>query len=306
MAVVRVMVFASQRLQMLNFTRDTMSDFETTGKQWRVALCVGGGIAAYKAVEVLRGLQKAGCLVKVAMTTHATEFVQPLTFRALTGEYVLVDDYEKENPDPIAHINFAQKTDLFLVAPATANLIAKFANGISDDFVSTAYLATTAPVLIAPAMNTSMLLHRATQRNLDALKKDGVLFVEPDAGEMACKTIGPGRLSEPSEIVRAALRSLQINNQKFETSNLKSEISNFDLQGEKVLITVGATREEIDPVRFISNYSTGKMGFAIAAAASARGAEVTVIAGVTSVAAPPTVRVVTAISASEMRRAVLR
>lgn len=276
-----------------------MSDFETTGKQKRVALCVGGGIAAYKAVEVLRGLQKADCKVLVAMTAHATEFVQPLTFRALTGEYVLVDDYEKENPDPIAHINFAQNTDLFLVAPATANLIAKFANGISDDFVSTAYLATDAPVLIAPAMNTNMLLHRATQRNLETLKNDGVLFVEPGAGEMACKTVGPGRLSEPTQIVEAALRILR-------TSNQKSETLNLDLQGEKILITVGATREEIDPVRFISNYSTGKMGFAIAAAASARGAAVTVVAGVTNAAAPPGVRVATAVSASEMHQAVLR
>lgn len=278
-----------------------MSDAETTRKQPRVALCVGGGIAAYKAIEVLRGLQKAGCLVSVAMTAHAIEFVQPLTFRALTGEYVLVDDYEKENPDPIAHINFAQNTDLFLVAPATANLIGKFANGIADDFISTAYLATTAPVLIAPAMNTQMLLHKATGRNLKILKRDGVLFVEPESGEMACKTVGPGRLREPAEIVKAALEILDAATQR----RSDAATSFKDLSSEKILITTGATREEIDPVRFISNYSSGKMGFALAAAARDRGAEVTVIAGVTSAEAPENVRIIRAVSADEMHRAVL-
>ena len=143
-------------------------------KTWRVGLGVSGGIAAYKAVEVLRGLQKAGCEVSVAMTKHATEFIQPLTFRALTDRYVLVDDYAPENPDPIAHINLLQNIHLLLIAPATANIIAKFANGVADDFLSTAYLAATAPVLIAPAMNTQMLAHPATQRNIEQLRKDGV------------------------------------------------------------------------------------------------------------------------------------
>ena len=270
-------------------------------KSWRIGLCVAGGIAAYKSVEILRGLQKAGCRVSVAMTKHATEFVQPLTFRALTGEYVLVDDYEKENPDPIAHINFAQNIDLFLVAPATANIIAKFANGIADDFVSTAYLATNAPVLIAPAMNTQMLLHPATQRNLAQLKKDGAFLVEPDAGEMACKTIGPGRLSEPEVIVASALQLLA------NRQNPKSEIRNPKLQdfcGEKILLTAGATREEIDPVRFISNYSSGKMGFAIAKVARERGAEVVVIAGATTAEPPDDIQIIRAISAQEMQDAV--
>src|ERR1041385_8937189 len=162
-----------------------------------IALGVCGGIAAYKAVEVLRGLQRAGCTVTVAMTKRACEFVQPLTFRALSGSHVIVDDYAPDNPDPIAHITFSQTVDLLIVAPATANIIAKFANGVADDFLSSTYLACTAPVLIAPAMNTTMLEHPATQRNLQQLRADCVHFIEPDAGEMACGTIGPGGLSEP-------------------------------------------------------------------------------------------------------------
>jgi len=258
-----------------------------------VALGVCGGIAAYKAVEVLRGLQKAGCNVRVAMTKRACEFVQPLTFRALSGHHVVVDDYAPDNPDPIAHITFSQTVDLLVVAPATANIIAKFANGVADDFLSSTYLACTAPVLIAPAMNTTMLEHPATQRNLERLRADGVHFVEPDAGEMACGTIGPGRLSEPNQIVAAALEILDASQSK-------------DLSGERLLITVGATREEIDPVRFISNRSSGKMGFALAEAALRRGAEVTVVAGATTAAAPSGVRIVNALSAEEMSQAVAR
>ena len=151
----------------------------------RVALCVSGGIAAYKAAEVLRGLQRAGCEVRVGMTKRACEFVTPLTFRALSGEHVVVDDYAPDNPDPIAHITFSQTVELFLVAPATANIIAKFANGIADDFVTSTYLASTAPVLIAPAMNTTMWQHPATVRNLRQLRADGVHIIEPDAGAMA-------------------------------------------------------------------------------------------------------------------------
>src|ERR1700752_4715096 len=256
-----------------------------------VALGVCGGIAAYKAVEVLRGLQKAGCDVRVAMTKRAWEFVQPLTFRALSGNHVVVDDYAPDNPDPIAHITFSQTVDLLIVAPATANIIAKFANGIADDFLSSTYLACTAPVLIAPAMNTTMLEHPATQRNLERLRADGVHFVAPDAGEMACGTIGPGRLSEPERIVAAALEIL---------APVK------DLRGERLLITAGATREEIDPVRFISNRSSGRMGFALAEAALKRGAAVTVVAGVTTANIPHGVRIVNAISAEEMSQAVAR
>src|SRR5918995_1129751 len=166
-----------------------------------VALGVCGGIAAYKAIEVLRGLQKAGCVVRVAMTQRACEFVQPLTFRSLSGSYVLVDDYAPDNPDPIAHITFSQTVDLLIVAPATANTLAKFANGVADDFLTSTYLACTAPVLVAPAMNTTMLEHPATQRNIEKLRADGVRIIEPDQGEMACGTIGPGRLSEPGRLV---------------------------------------------------------------------------------------------------------
>lgn len=262
----------------------------------RVALGVSGGIAAYKAAEVLRGLQRAGCAVRVGMTKRACEFITPLTFRALSGAHVVVDDYAPENPDPIAHITFSQTVELFVVAPATANILAKFANGVADDFLTSTYLASNAPVLVAPAMNTTMWNHPATRRNLARLRADGVRVVEPDAGEMACGTFGPGRLSEPEIIVRAALEILR------ETARRTS-----DLAGERVLITAGATREELDPVRFISNHSSGRMGFALAEAALARGAEVTVVAGVTSAPAPPSgVRVLRAPSAEEMRAAVAR
>src|SRR5947208_2392386 len=184
------------------------SDPQSLSTSSNVALGVCGGIAAYKAVEVLRGLQKAGCDVRVAMTKRACEFIQPLTFRALSGSHVIVDDYAPDNPDPIAHITFSQSVDLLLVAPATANIIAKFANGIADDFLTSTYLASTAPVLIAPAMNTTMWHHPATQRNVQKLREDGVRFIEPDEGEMACGTIGPGRLSEPDRIVARALEIL--------------------------------------------------------------------------------------------------
>jgi phosphopantothenoylcysteine decarboxylase/phosphopantothenate--cysteine ligase len=266
------------------------SDPQAHNHKANVALGVSGGIAAYKAVEVLRGLQKAGCVVRVAMTKRACEFVQPLTFRALSGAHVVVDDYALDNPDPIAHITFSQSCDLLVVAPATANIIAKFANGVADDFLTSTYLACSAPVLIAPAMNTTMWQHPATQRNLERLRADGVLILEPDAGEMACGTIGPGRLSDPDRIVAAALDLLR-STQK-------------DLSGERFLITVGATREEIDPVRFISNRSSGRMGFALAEAALKRGAEVTVVAGITTVDPPAGVKVVRALSAEEMNQAV--
>lgn len=264
----------------------------------RVALGVSGGIAAYKAVEVLRGLQRAGCEVRVGMTKRACEFVTPLTFRALSGSHVVVDDYAPENPDPIAHITFSQSVELFVVAPATANVIAKFANGIADDFLTSTYLASNAPVVVAPAMNTTMLLHPATQRNLARLRADGVLVIEPDAGEMACGTVGPGRLSDPGLIVAAALEVLR--------GNGAGQGRVQDLTGERVLVTTGATREEIDPVRFISNHSSGRMGFAVAEAARSRGAEVLVVAGSTTAAPPAGVRVVRAVSAGEMRDAVMR
>jgi phosphopantothenoylcysteine decarboxylase/phosphopantothenate--cysteine ligase len=261
----------------------------------RVALAVCGGIAAYKSVEILRGLQRAGCEVRVTMTRHACEFVTPLTFRALSGSHVVVDDYSLDNPDPIAHINFSQTVDLFVVAPATANIIAKFANGIADDFVTSTYLACTAPVLIAPAMNPTMWLQAATRRNVDLLRADGVHFVEPDSGEMACGTVGPGRLSEPEIIVQAALELL----------NKSGTQSGGSMKGERVLITAGATREEIDPVRFVSNRSSGRMGFAIAEAAAQRGADVTIVAGFTTAPSPAGARIIRVGTAEEMANVVL-
>ena len=269
----------------------SFSDPQALPTKNNIALGVCGGIAAYKAVEVLRGLQRAGCVVRVAMTKRACEFVQPLTFRALSGSHVVVDDYAPDNPDPIAHITFSQTADLLIVAPATANMIAKFANGVADDFLSSTYLACSAPVLIALAMNTTMLEHPATQRNIERLRADGVHFVEPDAGEMACGTIGPGRLSEPERIVAAALEILAASHSR-------------DLAGERLLITVGATREEIDPVRFISNRSSGKMGFALAEAALRRGGEVTLVTGITTVNPPAGAKIVQALSAEEMSQAV--
>lgn len=273
---------------------ETPSNFSFDGK--KVALGVSGGIAAYKAAEVLRGLQQAGCKVRVAMTKRACEFVQPLTFRALSGDHVIVDDYAPENPDPIAHITFSQTVDIFLIAPATANIIAKFAGGIADDFLTSTYLASNAPVLIAPAMNATMWRHPATQRNLEQLRRDGVHIIDPDEGEMACGTFGPGRLSEPERIVTAALDLMKAH----------GGLHVSDLAGERLLITTGATREHLDPVRFISNRSSGKMGFALAKAARSRGAEVLIVAGASSASCPEGITVVRAGSANEMYEAVMK
>lgn len=291
--------------------------------KFKVGLGVTGGIAAYKAVEVMRQLQKAGCKVSVAMTRHATEFVRPLTFRSLTEAHVIVDDYDPANPDPIAHINFSQNIDLLLIVPATANTIAKFANGIADDFLSSTYLASTAPVLIAPAMNTTMWENPATKRNVNRLKKDGVRFVEPVEGELACKTVGTGKLEDVENIVNQAIGLLQGGKRvrgeksKVERSEENGRASDgetphsafrtphsTDLANERFLLTVGGTREAIDPVRFISNHSSGKMGYALAEAAVERGAEVTVIAGTTSAKAPQDVKLIRAVSAKEMFDAV--
>ena len=297
----------------------------------RVGLGVTGGIAAYKAIEVMRLLQKSGCEVSVAMTRHATEFIRPLTFRALTDKHVIVDDYDPANPDPIAHINFSQEIDLLLIVPATANIIAKFANGIADDFLSSTYLASTAPVMIAPAMNVTMWEQAATQRNIERLRADGVRFVEPVAGELACKTVGTGKLEDVENNVAQAMVVLTAETQRRRDLSepgaaatgfrgripknhpvgeappplLRKEGSLVDLAGEHLLITVGGTREAIDPVRFISNHSSGKMGFAVAEAARDRGARVTVVAGVTTAAVPDGVEVVKGISANEMHDAVM-
>jgi phosphopantothenoylcysteine decarboxylase/phosphopantothenate--cysteine ligase len=282
-----------------NFKGFDVSNQEILKRQ--VALGVSGGIAAYKSIEVLRGLQRAGCDVRVAMTRHACEFIQPLTFRALSGAYVLVDDYAPDNPDPIAHITFSQTIDLFIIAPATANILAKMANGIADDFLTSTYLACNAPVLVAPAMNTTMWHHPATQRNIQNLKEAGVHVIEPDEGEMACGTIGPGRLSAPERIVEEALKILHEDTKK---DLPRGSNKSSDLNEERLLITTGATREAIDPVRFISNRSSGRMGFALAEAARRRGADVTVIAGATNVAPPADVAVIEVTSTEEMLAAV--
>lgn len=288
--------------------------------KYRVGLGVSGGIAVYKAVEVMRLLQKADCEVSVAMTRHATEFVQPLTFRALTDKHVVVDDYDPQNPDPIAHVNFSQNIDLLLIVPATANVIAKFANGIADDFLTATYLASTAPVLIAPAMNTTMWVNPATQRNIETLLNDGVYFVDPVAGELACKTVGTGKLEDVENIVKQALSLLETREtgtgvKRRETGEnhpvsetlppLLGKEGSTDLSGEHLLITIGGTREAIDPVRFISNHSSGKMGFAVAEAAAARGAKVTAVVGVTTVDPPKGIEVIKGISAREMFDAVI-
>ncbi len=286
---------------MLNFEANRKKRFSVwimneKKQKFCVGLGVTGGIAAYKAIEVLRLLQKSGCDVKVAMTKHATEFVQPLTFRALTGGYVLVDDYDPENPDPIAHINFSQTIDLLLVVPATANTLAKFANGIADDFLTSTYLASNAPVMVAPAMNTEMWDKPATQRNIERLKQDGVIFVDPVAGELACKTVGTGKLEDVENICAQAISLLE------GAGPLKKN----DLSGEKLLITVGGTREALDPVRFISNHSSGKMGFALARAALSRGADVTIVAGSTSAPPPAGANLIRVESAEEMYSAVMQ
>jgi phosphopantothenoylcysteine decarboxylase/phosphopantothenate--cysteine ligase len=239
----------------------------------RVTVGVAGGIAAYKAAELVRALQKQGAEVHVVMTAAAQKFIQPLTFAALTGHKVLTslwDDYasaEAPEQNGIEHINEAQWTEALVVAPATANILAKFAHGIADDFLTTLYLATQAPVLVAPAMNVNMWEHPATQGNVELLRERGVRVVEPGAGSLACGMVGPGRMAEPEAIADAVLRVLG---------------RRHDLAGEIVLVTAGGTREALDPVRFIGNRSSGKMGYALADAAMSRGAKVILISGPTA------------------------
>src|SRR3984893_15098495 len=237
-----------------------------------IARGVTGGIGAYKAVEVARGLQKKGHEVVAVMTHSATRFVGPATFEAITRRRVITDQFEAGMNADIEHIALASTIDLLLIAPATANIIGKLANGIADDFLATLYTATRAPVLIAPAMNTQMFEHEAIRRNLETLAARGVRFVEPGEGYLACGWIGKGRLAEPDEIVAAAETILR---------------PAGPLRGQRVLVTAGPTYEDLDPVRYIGSRSSGRMGFAIAAEATRRGAEVTLIAGPTTLAVPP-------------------
>ncbi len=255
-----------------------------------IALGVSGGIGAYKAVEVVRGLQKRGHDVVAVMTANATRFVGPITFEAITRRPVITDQFAPGANADIEHIALASTIDLLLVAPATANILGKFANGIADDFLSTLFIATRAPVLVAPAMNTQMFSHEAVRANLDTLAKRGVRFVEPGEGYLACGWIGKGRLAEPEEIVAAAEAVLH---------------PEGPLRGKRVLVTAGPTYEDLDPVRYVGNRSSGRMGFAIAAEAMRRGADVTLVAGPTSVEPPAVRELVRVRSAREMHDAVM-
>jgi phosphopantothenoylcysteine decarboxylase/phosphopantothenate--cysteine ligase len=255
-----------------------------------IALGVCGGIGAYKAVEVARGLQKRGHEVVAIMTHAATRFVGPVTFEAITRRQVITDQFATGLNADIEHIAIASSIDLLLIAPATANIIGKLANGLADDFLSTLYTATRAPLLLAPSMNTQMFAHAAVRRNLDILAARGTHFVEPGEGYLACGWIGKGRLAEPGEIVEAAETILR---------------PPGPLRGRRVLVTAGPTYEDLDPVRYVGNRSSGRMGFAIAAEAARRGAEVTLIAGPTSVEAPPVRQVVRVRRAAEMHEAVM-
>ena len=254
-----------------------------------VLLGVTGCIAAYKSCEILRGLQKAGVRVKVVMTKNACEFVGPTTFRALTHEPVAIDTFGDGPGDPIHHVSLAEECDLFLIAPCTANVLAKMAAGIADDLLSTTALACTAPIAVAPAMNVHMYEAVATQHNMQVLASRGVHFIEPGEGYLACGDVGRGRLADPADIVASVLGMLG---------------REKDLEGKHVVVTAGPTVEPIDAVRFISNPSTGKMGFAIAEAALERGAVVTLVTGPVSLADVPGAKMVRVGTACEMKAAV--
>ncbi len=255
-----------------------------------VVLGISGGIAVYKVVELLRLLTKAGAEVHVIMTRSAQEFVTPLTFQTLSGNPVHTDLFNLHQEQEIGHISLADRADLFLLAPATANLIGKIAQGLADDLLTTSIMATKAPVLVAPAMNTNMYENPIYQRNEKILAESGYHLLEPASGELACGWEGKGKLPEPGQILAAA----------------ESVLVPKDLLGCRLLVTAGPTREELDPVRYLSNYSSGKMGYAIAAAARQRGCTVTLVSGPTNLAAPVGVNCIRVSSAAEMRDAVLQ
>lgn len=296
----------------------------------KVALGVTGCIGAYKAVHILRGLQKRGVDVQVVMTRSATQFVTPLTFQAISGNPVITEMFAPTDDPEIKHIEIGQSVDLLLVAPATANILAKFAHGIADDFLSTLYISTTAPVMVAPAMNVEMWAHPATQANVDTLRERGVHFVDPEEGYLACRTVGAGRLADPDEIV---IRAVDIIEDGMRNSTDGPELSNTratslvdrantdgqttgsislesvglwqDFGFEHVLITSGPTVEAIDPVRWITNRSSGKMGYAIAKAALKRGSKVTLVTGPVSIHPPDGAHAIQVKSAREMYDAVM-
>jgi phosphopantothenoylcysteine decarboxylase/phosphopantothenate--cysteine ligase len=262
----------------------------------RITLGVTGGVAAYKAAELVRRLQQQGHSAQVVMTRSAREFVTPLTFAALSGQKVITDLFsdssggEANLESAIEHIAVAQRTDLLLVAPATADIIAKFARGVADDFLTTVYLASTAPVVVAPAMNVNMWNHAATRENVEALRARGVKIVEPDEGYLACGMTGPGRLAGIEEILSAVHEVTK---------------AHRDLEGETILVSAGPTCEDLDPVRFITNRSSGKMGYAVAEAAEKRGAKVILISGPVNLDTPAGVERIDVRTAEEMRRAIM-
>ena len=261
----------------------------------RITLGVTGGVAAYKAAELVRLLQQEGLVVQVVMTRGAREFVTPLTFAALSGQKVITDLFEKSESgeanleSAIEHIAVAQRTDLLLVAPATADILAKFARGIADDFLTTLYLAVTAPVVVAPAMNVNMWNHAATQENVERLRARGVKIVNPDEGYLACGMTGAGRLAGQEEIIAAVREALH---------------AQLDLDGQTILITAGPTCEDIDPVRYLTNRSSGRMGYAVAEAAARRGAKVILVSGPVNLETPVGVERIDVRTAGEMHRAV--
>ena len=269
---------------------------QSTIEHMRVTVGVSGGIAAYKAAELVRALQRRGMEVHVVMTEAATRFVQPLTFAALTGHKVISTLWDESEGNEatyessIEHIGEAQWTEALIVAPATADILAKFAHGIANDFLTTMYLATPAPVLVAPAMNVNMWQHPAVQANVDILRQRGVRVIEPGSGDLACGMIGAGRMAEPEAIADIVFQSMGRRN---------------DLAGETVLVTAGGTREALDPVRYIGNRSSGKMGYALADAAQSRGAKVILVSGPTAIHPPARCEVVRVTTAQEMRTAVL-
>jgi len=263
-----------------------------------VALGVGGGIAAYKSAELARALMERGFSVQVVMTRSAEEFVRPLTFAALTGRKVITNLFSASSAEDtlssaIEHIRVAQENQILVIAPATADLLAKLAHGLADDFLTTTYLAFTGSVVLAPAMNTNMWNHPATQENLRVLRARGHVIVEPDDGILACGMVGPGRLAEPEVIAQAV------------AGVAGRGTSKHDLEGETVLITAGPTQEPLDPVRYLSNRSSGKMGYALAEAAAERGARVILVSGPVTLAPPARVELIPVRTAVEMRQAVM-
>ena len=254
-----------------------------------VLLGVTGGIAAYKAAYLASALVKLHANVEVIMTEHATRFIAPLTFEQLTGHRCMVDTFDRNFSHQVEHIALADRTDLVLIAPATANVCAKLAHGLADDMLTTTVLACTCPKLIAPAMNTHMFENPVTQDNLDILRRYGWEVIAPGSGHLACGAVGPGRMPEPQELVEHILRSIALPH---------------DLKGKQVLVTAGPTQEALDPVRYLTNHSTGKMGYAIAKMAMLRGAQVTLVSGPTALPRPPFIEVVDVVSAQDMFEAV--